>query len=69
MSTTLSVGSRVIWNSDVGQVTGKITKVHRQDFEFMGRTRRASKDKPQYEVESDKTGRKAAHKGDALRPA
>ena len=69
MSTTLSVGSRVIWNSDVGQVTGKITKVHRQDFEFMGRTRRASKDKPQYEVESDTTGRKAAHKGDALRPA
>lgn len=69
MSTSFKVGSTVTWNSDVGRVTGKITQVHHQDFEFMGRTRRASKDEPQYEVESDKTGRKAAHRRDALTSA
>ena len=66
MTTSLKVGDHVQWNSEVGRITGKITKVHKQDFEFMGRTRRASADEPQFEVESDKTGRKAAHKGDAL---
>ena len=66
MSASFKVGDHVRWNSDVGHVTGKVTKIHHRDFEFMGRTRRASTDAPQYEVESEKTGHKAAHKGDAL---
>jgi len=67
MTTSFKVGDAVEWNSDVGHVTGKITKVHKSDFVFMGRNRRASAEDPQYEVESDKTGRKAAHKGEALK--
>ncbi len=60
------VGEHVRWNSDVGHVTGKIKKVHVKDFEFMGRTRRCSADKPQYEVESDDTGNHAVHYGSAF---
>lgn len=66
MSMTFKVGDHVRWNSDVGHVTGAITKIHERDFEFLGRTRRASKDEPQYEVRSDKTDHLAAHKGSAL---
>ena len=60
------VGDKVSWNSDVGRVQGKITKVHTEDFQFLKKQRRATKDDPQYEVKSDRTGNLAAHKGDAL---
>lgn len=61
------VGDRVQWNSEAGQVTGQVTKAHTSDTEFMGRTRRASPDAPQYEVQSDKTDHKAMHKESALK--
>ena len=60
------VGDRVTWNSEAGRVSGRITKVHRADFDYKGHTRRASKDDPQYEIRSDKTDHVAAHKGRAL---
>jgi hypothetical protein len=60
------VGDHVSWNSEAGRVRGTITKVHTSDFEFKGRTRRASSDEPQYEIKSDKTDHLAAHKGSAL---
>ena len=60
------VGEQVRWNSDAGHITGKITKIHVKDFEFMGRMRRCSQDKPQYEVTSDRTGHHAVHLGSAL---
>jgi len=66
MTASFKVGDHVQWNAESGRVSGKVTKVHKQDFEFMGRTRRASSEEPQFEVQSDKTGHKAAHKGDAL---
>ena len=66
MSTSYRVGDHVGWNSEAGQVTGRITKVHTQDFDYKGHTHRASKDDPQYEIRSDKTDHVAAHKGSAL---
>ncbi|WP_285424943.1 MULTISPECIES: DUF2945 domain-containing protein [unclassified Pseudomonas] len=66
MPHAFKVGDHVRWNSDVGHVVGKVTKVHTQDVEFMGRHRPASKDEPQYEVKSDKTGHSALHKEAAL---
>ncbi len=60
------VGDHVRWNSEAGHVTGHITKVHTQDTEFMGRTRHASPDQPQYEIKSDKTDHVAMHKESAL---
>ncbi|OWT69139.1 MULTISPECIES: DUF2945 domain-containing protein [unclassified Achromobacter] len=67
MTKRFKVGDHVHWNSDAGWTVGTITAVHRRDFDFMGRTRRASTDDPQYEVKSAKTGHLAAHKGSALR--
>jgi len=66
MTRRYKVGEHVSWNSEAGRVRGRITKVHTADFEFMGRTRRADEDEPQYEIKSDKTDRLAAHKGSAL---
>lgn len=60
------VGDHVRWNSEAGHVTGTISKVHKQDFDYKGHTHRASADEPQYEIKSDKTDHIAAHKGSAL---
>lgn len=69
MTNNFSVGDHVRWNSEVGYVQGTITKIHTKDVDFKGRTRRCSPEEPQYEVESDKTGQLALHKGDALNQA
>lgn len=61
-----SEGDHVSWNSEAGRVSGTIRKVHQQDFTYKGHKRRASKDDPQYEIESDSTDHVAAHKEDAL---
>lgn len=67
MPDTFNVGDHVMWNSEAGHVSGTVTKVHTQDFEYKGHTRRASADDPQYEIKSDKTDHIAALKGSALR--
>jgi len=60
------VGDHVKWNSEAGHVSGKITKIHTADFDYKGHTHRASKDDPQYAIESDKTDHVAVHKESAL---
>jgi hypothetical protein len=64
--TTFKVGDHVGWNSEAGQVSGTIIKVHKSDFTYKGHKRHASADEPQYEIKSDKTDHIAAHKGSAL---
>lgn len=59
-------GDHVSWNSEAGRVRGRIVKVHEADFDYKGHTRHASKEAPQYEIESDKSDHIAAHKEDAL---
>ncbi|MBF1801874.1 hypervirulence associated TUDOR domain-containing protein [Alloalcanivorax profundimaris] len=66
MNHKFTVGDHVTWNSEAGRVSGKIIKVHTQDFDYKGHTRRASKDEPQYEIKSDKTDHIAAHKESTL---
>lgn len=61
-----NVGDHVRWNSDAGQVSGRIVKVHVADFDYKGHRHRASPAKPQYEIKSDKTDHIAAHYGTAL---
>lgn len=61
-----STADHVSWNSEAGRVRGRIVKVHEADFDYKGHRRRASKDEPQYEIESDKTDHIAAHKEGAL---
>lgn len=61
-----SKGDHVSWNSEAGRVSGHITEVHKEDFQFKGRTRHASAEEPQYKIASDKTDHVAAHKESAL---
>ncbi|MDX9875751.1 MAG: DUF2945 domain-containing protein [Spongiibacteraceae bacterium] len=67
MSTEFRIGDHVRWNSEAGMVSGIIRKVHKENFQFRGRTRHCSPEAPQYEIESDKTGHIAMHKGTALK--
>jgi hypothetical protein len=60
------IGDHVSWNSEAGRVHGKIIKIHVADFNYKGYTHHASKEYPQYEIKSDKTGHIAAHKASAL---
>ena len=59
-------GDRVTWNSHGGQAEGTVERTITSDSEASGRTVRAGDDDPQYEVRSDKSGRTAVHKPDAL---
>jgi hypothetical protein len=68
MTTLYKVGDHVSWNSEAGQVTGRIIRVHTSDFDYKGYTHHASPEDPQYEIKSDKSDHIAAHKGTALRP-
>ena len=61
------VGDHVTWNSDLGHITGHITQVHHKDVTFLGKTRKASPEEPQYQVKSEKTGALAMHKPGALK--
>ncbi|WP_029088779.1 DUF2945 domain-containing protein [Brevibacterium album] len=67
MTERFSVGDHVAWNSEAGHVSGTVTKVYTEDFDYKGHTRRASSDDPQYEIKSDRTDHIAAHRGSALR--
>ena len=67
MKRTFRVGDHVVWNSEAGHVSGTIIKVHTKDVDYKGYTHHASKDEPQYEIQSDKTDHIAMHKGTALR--
>ncbi|MFE7932361.1 DUF2945 domain-containing protein [Streptomyces sp. NPDC057456] len=60
-------GDEVAWKSHGQNVTGKVRKKITDRTEAAGRTVDASNEEPQYEVESDKTGRSAVHKPGALR--
>ena len=50
-----------------GSVRGTIKKKHISEITFKGYTVRASKDEPQYEIQSDTTDHVAMHKGQALK--
>ena len=66
MTREYKVGDHVSWNSEAGRVSGRISKVHRKDFDWKGYTHHAKPDDPQYEIRSDKTDHVAVHKGGAL---
>lgn len=67
MAKNLKQGDRVEWDSHGGTAVGKVKKKITSDTEAGGRTVKASKDEPQYLVESEKSGGTAVHKPDALR--
>lgn len=66
MTEDFKVGDHVTWNSEAGQVSGKIVKVHTKNVDYKGYVHHASEGAPQYEIKSCKTGHIAMHKGSAL---
>jgi hypothetical protein len=67
MAHNFKVGDHVEWNSEAGRVRGTIKKKVTSEIEFKGYTVHASKEEPQYLIESDKTDHLAMHKGSALK--
>jgi hypothetical protein len=63
----LHKGDKVSWSSHGNEVHGTVEKKITERTEAAGRTVDASKDDPQYQVKSDKTGRSAVHKPGALK--
>jgi hypothetical protein len=67
MSEEFKKGDKVEWSSHGGKAEGTVEKKITERTEAAGRTVAASKDEPQYLVESDKTGREAVHKPQSLK--
>ena len=68
MAHSFKRGDRVRWSSHGSETTGRIEKKITEETEAAGRKVNASPDQPQYLVRSEKSGRTAVHKPDALRP-
>ena len=67
MSEQFKKGDKVEWNSAQGKITGEVNKKLTSPTDIKGHHVAASKDNPEYLVESEKTGKQAAHKPDSLK--
>jgi hypothetical protein len=67
MPKTFKRGDHVEWNSEAGRVRGVIVKKVISKVLFKGYMHHASRDEPQYIIESDTTDHVAIHKGRALK--
>lgn len=63
------VGDKVTWASSQGEVKGTVEKKLTKPTMIKTHKVAASPDDPEYLVKSDKTGAKAAHKAEALKPS
>lgn len=60
-------GDRVEWNTSQGTTTGMVKQRLTERTKIEGHEVAASKDHPEYLVESDSSGKQAAHKPGALK--
>ena len=67
MKKDFKVGDHVGWNSEAGHVRGTIKKKITSAIKFKGYTVHASKEEPQYLINSGTTEHLAMHKGSALK--
>ncbi|NKJ45208.1 hypothetical protein CIC12_00285 [Burkholderia sp. SG-MS1] len=63
----LKLHDRVSWNTPRGMTQGKVVRVISTRTTVDGKSIDASESDPRYEVESDKSGKHAVHRSDALR--
>ena len=66
MAKELAPGDHVSWKSHGGEAHGKVVRKQTSPTRIMGHKVSASKDNPQFIVETDE-GRRAAHKDEALK--
>ncbi|MFC4064289.1 hypervirulence associated TUDOR domain-containing protein [Actinoplanes subglobosus] len=64
---SLKKGDKVSWRSHGETVRGTVQRKITRRTESAGRTVAASPEEPQYQVRSDRTGREAVHRPEALR--
>jgi hypothetical protein len=63
---SIKVGTKVSWNTSQGTTHGKVVEKKTKDFTLDGQHFKASDDEPKWVVESDKSGKRAAHAPSAL---
>ena len=66
---TFKAGDKVKWDHSQGTTTGKVVTKVTSETKIKGHKVAASKDNPEYIVESAKTGARAAHKPSELKKA
>lgn len=67
MGRALKPGEDVSWNTSQGVTHGHVVKKTTAKSHIKGHKVAASKDNPEYIVESDRSGKRAAHKRSALK--
>ncbi len=60
-------GDKVSWKTPQGETHGTVEKIVTSDTEIKGHKAKATKDDPEVLVKSDKSGKEAIHKPDALK--
>ncbi len=59
-------GDRVSWKTSQGETTGKVVRKLTSPMDIEGHHVAASKENPEYLVETEETKKRAAHKPEAL---
>jgi len=67
MAEKLKTGDTVEWETSQGKTSGTVKKKLTKPADIKGHHVAASADNPEYLVESEKSGKKAAHKPAALK--
>ncbi|NKL05576.1 DUF2945 domain-containing protein [Rhizobium leguminosarum] len=67
MAKQLKSGDEVSWDTSQGKTKGRVIRKQTSQTKIKGHKVKASAAEPQYIVESDKSGKRAAHKPDELR--
>lgn len=67
MADKLKTGDKVEWETSQGKTSGTVKKKLTKPTDIKGHHVAASKDNPEYLVESEKSGKEAAHQPDALK--
>jgi hypothetical protein len=69
MSEKLKKGDKVKWETSHGETEGKVVRKQTSKTKIKDHTVKATKSDSQFIVESDKSGKRAAHKPEALKKA
>lgn len=69
MAKNLKAGDKVEWNTSQGKTHGMVVKKQTTQTRIKRHKVAASKENPEYIVQSDKSGKKAAHKPGELKKA
>lgn len=67
MAENLKKGDHVEWETSQGKTTGKIKRKLTEPIDIKGHHVAASDENPEFLVETDKTGKEAAHKPESLK--